>query len=64
MSLEDFADSGADFPARYKPYLQDQDTVVTSPHKAYGASTNDMLLQLRRNRIEKSFWLVQSAISA
>ena len=53
LSLEGFADSGADFPARYKSYLQDRDTVVTSPHKAYGASTNDMLLQLRRNRIEK-----------
>ena len=26
---------------------------MTSPHKAYGASTNDLILQLRRYRIEK-----------
>src|SRR4051812_5845422 len=45
--------SGADFPARYKPYICDGKTIVTSPHKAYGTSTNDMILQLRRRRIEQ-----------
>jgi nicotinamidase-related amidase len=45
--------SGADFPDRYKPYLLDKNTIVTSPHKVYGASTNDMILQLRRHRIEQ-----------
>jgi biuret amidohydrolase len=53
LSLEGFTDSGADFPARYKPYLCDGKTIVTSPHKAYSASTNDVVLQLRRLRIEK-----------
>jgi len=53
LSLEGFADSGADFPARYKPYICDGETIVASPHKAYGASTNDLILQLRRRRIEK-----------
>jgi nicotinamidase-related amidase len=53
LSLDDFEGSGADFPERYKPYINDGHTVVTSPHKAYGTSTNDMLLQLRRRRIEK-----------
>ena len=53
VSLDGFAGSGADFPDRYKPYLDDPNTVVTSPHKAYGASSNDMILQLRRYRIEK-----------
>jgi nicotinamidase-related amidase len=52
LSLEGFEGSGADFPARYKPYLQDGATIVTSPHKVYGASTNDLILQLRRYRIE------------
>ena len=33
LSLEGFEGSGADFPARYKPYLQDGATIVTSPHK-------------------------------
>src|SRR5262245_36737760 len=53
LSLYDFEGSGADFPTRYKPYLHDANTVVASPHKAYGASTNDLILQLRRYRIEK-----------
>ena len=53
LSLDDFADSGADFPNRYKPYICDGETIVTSPHKAYSASTNDLVLQLRRRRIEK-----------
>jgi nicotinamidase-related amidase len=53
LSLDSFERSGADFPERYKPYLRDANTIVTSPHKVYGASTNDMILQLRRYRIEK-----------
>lgn len=53
LTLEGFAGSGADFPDRYKPYLFDKNTIVTSPHKAYGTSTNDMILQLRRYRIEQ-----------
>jgi len=53
LSLEGFADSGADFPARYKPYLCDGKTIVISPHKVYSASTNDLVLQLRRLRIDQ-----------
>jgi biuret amidohydrolase len=53
LDVEGFEGSGADFPQRYKPYIQDGKTVVTSPHKAYGTSTNDLVLQLRRRRIEK-----------
>ncbi|HKE48151.1 MAG TPA: isochorismatase family protein [Rhodanobacteraceae bacterium] len=53
LSLESFENSGADFPERYKRYVEDGATVVTSPHKAYGTSTNDLLLQLRRRRVEK-----------
>src|SRR5262249_61449039 len=53
LSLEDLEGSGADFPQRYKPYIRHPNTIVTSPHKAYGASTNDVILQLRRYRIEK-----------
>src|SRR5262249_34264311 len=50
LSLDGFEGSGADFPERYKPYLRDPNTIVTSPHKAYSTSTNDMILQLRRYR--------------
>jgi len=53
LTLEGFHGSGADFPERYKPYIFGENTIVTSPHKAYGTSTNDMILQLRRNRIEQ-----------
>lgn len=53
LSLEAFEGSGADFPARYKAYINDGRTVVTSPHKAYGTSTNDLVLQLRRRGIER-----------
>lgn len=53
LTLEGFAGSGADFPARFQSYLNDGRTVVLSPHKVYGSSTNDMILQLRKRRIEK-----------
>ena len=53
LSDAEFEGSGADFPSRYKPYICDGKTIVTSPHKAYGTSTNDMILQLRRRRIEQ-----------
>jgi nicotinamidase-related amidase len=53
LRLDGFAGSGADFPERYKPYVDHADTIITSPHKAYGTSTNDMILQLRRYRIEQ-----------
>ena len=36
LSLEGFENSGADFLAQYKPYINDGQTVVTSPHKVYG----------------------------
>jgi nicotinamidase-related amidase len=44
--------SGADFLERYKPYILDGKTVVTSPHKVYGPESNDLLLQLRSNGID------------
>jgi len=53
LTLEGFTGSGADFPEQFKPYLDDGRTVILSPHKVYGSSTNDMVLQLRKRRIEK-----------
>lgn len=43
-----FEGSGADWLERYKPYINDGKTVVTSPHKIYGPETNDLVLQLRK----------------
>ena len=53
LSVEDFEGSGADWLERYKPYINDGKTTVTSPHKVYGPETNDLVLQLRKQGIDK-----------
>ncbi len=53
LSLEGFEGSGADWLERFKPYLQDGKTIVTSPHKVYGPESNDLVLQLRKRLIDK-----------
>lgn len=53
LSLEGFEGSGADWLPRYKKYIEDGETVVTSPHKVYGPETNDLALQLRKRGIDK-----------
>jgi nicotinamidase-related amidase len=45
--------SGADWLARYKPYIDDGETVVASPHKAWGPQTGDLVFQLRKRRVNK-----------
>jgi nicotinamidase-related amidase len=37
----------------YKPYINDGETIVVSPHKVYGPETNDLVLQLRKRGIDK-----------
>ena len=51
LDLEGFEGSGADWLDRLKPYLVDEATVVTSPHKVYGPESNDLSLQLRKRGI-------------
>ncbi len=51
--LEGFEGSGADWLARYKKYIDDGETIVTSPHKLYGPEVNDLVLQLRKRGIDK-----------
>ena len=53
LTTEGFEGSGADWLERYKPYINDGVTVVTSPHKVYGPETNDLVLQLRKRGIDK-----------
>ncbi|MDX2464345.1 MAG: cysteine hydrolase, partial [Porticoccus sp.] len=53
LSTEGFEGSGADWLAQYKKYIEDGETIVTSPHKVYGPETNDLALQLRKRGIEK-----------
>lgn len=53
LDLTGFENSGADWLDRYKPYINNGETVVTSPHKVYGPESNDLLLQLRKAGIDK-----------
>ena len=53
LNLDKFARSGADWMEQYKPYIEDGETVVTSPHKVFGPQTNDLVLQLRKRNIRK-----------
>ena len=53
LDVEGFEDSGADFLALYKPYINDGETIIASPHKVYGPENNDLLLQLRKRGIDK-----------
>lgn len=53
LSLEGFEGSGADFLQLYKPYIEDGKTIITSPHKVYGPEANDLVLQLRKRKIDK-----------
>jgi len=52
-SMEGFSNSGADFMPEYEKFIHDGKTVVTSPHKVYGPEANDLVLQLRKNRIDQ-----------
>jgi nicotinamidase-related amidase len=53
LSLEAFKGSGADWLERYKPYIEDDRTVIASPHKVYGPETNDLVLQLRKRGVDQ-----------
>jgi nicotinamidase-related amidase len=53
LTLEGFANSGADWLDRFKPYIEDGKTIVCSPHKVWGPQTNDLVLQLRKRAIRK-----------
>jgi nicotinamidase-related amidase len=53
LSLEGFRGSGADFMPEFKPYIEDGKTIIASPHKLYGPEANDLILQLRKQRVDK-----------
>ncbi|MCH8250109.1 MAG: cysteine hydrolase [Proteobacteria bacterium] len=53
LSTEGFEGSGADWLEQYKKYIDDGETVISSPHKVYGPETNDLVLQLRKRGIDK-----------
>nr|WP_281722047.1 cysteine hydrolase [Nitrosomonas nitrosa] len=45
-------DSGADWFSALKTYIEDGETVITSPHKVFGPETNDLVYQLRKRDIK------------
>jgi nicotinamidase-related amidase len=53
LNLQGFSGSGADWLERFKPFIEDGKTIVASPHKVYGCQSNDLMLQLRKRRINK-----------
>jgi nicotinamidase-related amidase len=53
LNLDGFSGSGADWLERYKPLIEDGNTIVASPHKVYGPENNDLMLQLRKRNIGK-----------
>lgn len=53
LTMEGFEGSGADFMPQYKPYIMDGKTIITSPHKVYGNESNDLALQLRKQKVDQ-----------
>jgi len=53
LTLEGFAGSGADWLDEFKPFIDDGETVIASPHKVWSPQSNDLILQLRKRGISK-----------
>lgn len=53
LTVDGFEGSGADWMPQYKKYINDGETIVTSPHKVYGNDTNDLTLQLRKRGVDQ-----------
>lgn len=53
LSLDGFSGSGADWLERFKPFIEDGKTIITSPHKVYGPENNDLILQLGKRNIRR-----------
>jgi nicotinamidase-related amidase len=53
LNLDGLQGSGADWLARFKPFIEDGKTIVVAPHRVWGPETNDLVLQLRKRKISK-----------
>jgi nicotinamidase-related amidase len=49
----DVTGTGADFLPRLKPYIVDGKAIICTPHKVYGPQNNDVVLQLRKRKIDQ-----------
>ena len=53
LTVDGLEGSGADWYEPLRPYIDDEATVVVSPHKVWGPQANDLVLQLRKRRFNK-----------
>ncbi len=53
LTTDGFEGSGADWLEQYKPYINNGNVIVASPHKVYGPESNDLALQLRKRGKDK-----------
>lgn len=53
LSLDGFAESGADWMPELRPFIEDGRTIVCSPHKIAGPQTNDVEFQLRKLKVDQ-----------
>lgn len=53
LTTAGFDGSGADWHEPLRQLIEDDNVVVTSPHKVYGPESNDLVLQLRKRSIDK-----------
>ena len=53
LTVDGFNGSGADWLEIYKPYIEDGETIICSPHKIYGPECNDLVLQLRKRGVNR-----------
>lgn len=52
-TVEGFRASGADFMEEFKPFIEDGETIICSPHKLYGPQANDLKFQLGKQRVNQ-----------
>ena len=53
LTTQGLSGSGADWHEPLKDLIEHENVVVTSPHKVYGPESNDLVLQLRKRKIDK-----------
>ncbi len=53
LNLDGFEGSGADWVEEYKPSINNEKTIICSPHKIFGPENNDLILQLQKQKVEK-----------
>lgn len=53
LTMEGFEGSGADFMPEFKPYIYDGKTIIAAPHKIFGPESNDVVLQLRKKKVDQ-----------